>query len=445
MPPVGGDEEDVFEIVIILLLIALNGLFAMSELAVVSARRARVRGLAEAGVWGARRALALAAEPGRFLSTVQIGITMIGVIAGAFSGATLGGRVSSWFLELGVGAVAAEWLGFGIVITAVTFLSIIFGELIPKQLALIHPERIACRVAPFMAALSEIAWPAAWVLQVVTRGVFRLVGFKGKSDNTVSEEEMKALIAEAEQSGVIEASEKQMIAGVLRLGARPVMGVMTPRTEVQWVNLSASEADIVAAVADCQHSRLPACEGTIDAIVGVIQVRELLKDLMAGRKLDVRAHMRQATVIPSTADALDALAKLRSAEVPMALIHNEYGDFEGLVTPADLLEAIAGSFRSHDEGEEEPDVVRRADGSWLLSGSMPADEMAEQLGFALPSTRDYQTLAGFALGQLKRLPAAGETFDAYGWHFEIVDLDGRRIDKVIATRKAVRRARTVQP
>ena len=442
MSPGGDGEGFVFEIVIILLLIALNGLFAMSELAVVSARRVRVRGLADAGVWGARRALALAAEPGRFLSTVQIGITMIGVIAGAFSGATLGARLTERFLGLGLGPFAAEWLGFGIVITAVTFLSIIFGELMPKQLALIYPERIACRVAPAMTALSAVAWPAAWVLQSISRAVFALIGFKTKTDDTVSEEEIKAMIAEAERSGVIEASEKQMIAGVLRLGARPVMGVMTPRTDVQWINLNAGEADVIAALAASSHSRLPACDGTIDTIVGVIQVRELLKDLIAGRRLDLRAHMRQATVIPSTADALDALAKLRSAEVPMALIHNEYGDFEGLVTPADVLEAIAGSFRSHDEGDEDPNVVRRADGSWLLSGSMPADEMADQLGFVLPATRDYQTLAGFALVQFKRLPAAGETFDAYGWHFEVVDLDGRRIDTGIASRAGVRR---VQP
>jgi len=334
--------------------------------------------------------------------------------------------------------LAAEWAGFGIVIAAVTFLSIIFGELVPKQLALVQPERIACRVAPAMTIISKAAWPAAWVLQVTTRSVFAVLGFKTKSEDTVSQEEMKALIAEAEQSGAIEASEKQMIAGVLRLGSRPVTGVMTPRTEVQWIDLKMSETEIATALIACSHSRLPAGEGSIDTIVGVIQVRELLTDLVAGRKLDLRAHVRQATVIPSTADALDALEKLRSAEVPMALVHNEYGDFEGLVTPADLLETIAGSFRSHDE-EAGADATRRADGSWLLSGSMPADEMAEQLGFTLPETRDYQTLAGFALGQLKRLPAAGETFEAFGWKFEVVDLDGRRIDKVIASRAPVRR------
>jgi putative hemolysin len=428
----------VFEVIIVLLLIALNGLFSMSELAVVSARRTRVRALAAKGAWGARRALALAAEPGHFLSTVQIGITMIGVIAGAYSGATLGGRLTAWFLEMGLGLVAAEWLGFGIVIAAVTFLSIIFGELVPKQMALIQPERIACRVAPTMTFLSAVAWPAAWVLQATTRSVFAVLGFKTKSDDTVSQEEMKALIAEAEQSGTIEASERHMIAGVLRLGARPVTGVMTPRTDVQWIDLTLDESKIATMLAGISHSRLPAGEGSIDSIVGVIQVRELLTDLVAGRKLDLRAHLRQATVIPSTSDALDVLAKLRSAEVPMALVHNEYGDFEGLVTPADLLETIAGSFRSHED-DAEPDATRRADGSWLLSGSMPADEMAEQFGFTLPDDRDYQTLAGFALAQLKRIPTVGETFEAYGWHFEVVDLDGRRIDKVIASRGPLRR------
>ncbi|MCE9521579.1 MAG: hemolysin family protein [Alphaproteobacteria bacterium] len=430
----------VFEVLIVLFLIALNGLFSMSELAVVSARRTRMRALAGKGAWGARSALALAAEPGHFLSTVQIGITMIGVIAGAFSGATLGGKLTAWFVELGVGLVAAEWLGFGLVITAVTFLSIIFGELVPKQLALVQPERIACQVAPGMTLLAAIAWPAAWVLQVTTQTVFALLGFKTKSDDSVSQDEVRAMIAEAEQSGAIEASEKHMIAGVLRLGSRPVTGVMTPRTDVQWIDLTMGESELATLLAGISHSRLPACEGSIDAIAGVIQVRELLADLMAGRKLDLRAHLRQATVIPSTSDALDVLAKLRSADVPMALVHNEYGDFEGLVTPADLLETIAGSFRSHDDGEAEPHATERADGSWLLSGAMPADEMAEHLGFVLDSGRDYQTLAGFALGQLKRLPAVGETFEAFGWQFEIVDLDGRRIDKVIASRAPVRRA-----
>jgi len=428
----------VVETIVILSLIALNGLFAMSELAVVSARRVRVRALADAGVWGARRALALASEPGRFLSTVQIGITLIGVIAGAFSGATLGARLTIWFMGLGMGELAAEWLGFGIVITIVTVLSIVFGELVPKQLALVEPERIACRVAPLMSLLSQAAWPAVWLLQATTHAIFATFGLRAHRDQSVSEEEMKALIAEAERSGVIEPSEKQMIAGVLRLGARPVTGVMTPRTEVQWIDLALGEDEIKAALRDTTHSRLPAGEGSIDRVIGIVQVRELMSDMLAGRKLDLRTRLHQATVIPATADALDALERLRAAEVPMALVHDEYGSFEGLVTPADLLETIAGSFRSHDETAE-PKAVRRADGSWLIAGAMPADEMAELLGLALARSRDYQTVAGFMLERLGHIPETGETFESHGWRFEVLDLDARRIDKVLAARVGVRR------
>jgi putative hemolysin len=434
------DEDSVLEIIIILLLIALNGLFAMSELAVVSARRVRIRALADRGIWGANRALALANEPGRFLSTVQIGITLIGVIAGAFSGATLGARLAGWFMTWGIGEIAAETLGFGIVVTIVTFLSIVFGELIPKQLALVQPERIACRLAPAMTLLARAAWPAVWLLQITTHGVFSVLGLKSKNDQPVSEEEIKALIAEAERSGVIEESEKQMISGVLRLGSRPVTGVMTPRTDVQWIDLTLDEEEIKAVLRKTSHSRLPAGDGSIDALVGILQVRELLSDVLSGRPMNLRAHIRQTAVIPTTSDALDVLEKLRSAEVPMALINDEYGSFEGLVTPADLLETIAGTFRSHEDEDTEPKATRRADGSWLLSGAMPADEMAELLNFILPRSRHFQTVAGFALDQLSHIPHTGETFDAKGWRFEVLDLDGNRIDKLLATRIGARRA-----
>ncbi len=422
-----------FEILIIFSLIALNGMLALSELAVVSARRSRVRAFADAGVWGAKRALQLAADPGRFLSTVQIGITMVGVVAGAFSGATLGGRLGVWFQGLGLSQVMAEPLGFGLVVAAVTFLSIVFGELLPKQLALRQPERIACRVAPFMSALSQAAWPAVWLLQATTRGVFWLVGIKAQPEEKVSEEEVKALIAEAERTGSIERSEKNLIAGVLRLGDRPVTGVMTPRIEVQWIDLNESEAELKAALAQTAHSRLPVGEGSIDALIGVVPVRELLADALAGRPFDVRKHVRQALVVPATSDALDVLEKLRSAHVPVALVHDAYGSFEGMVTPADLLETIAGSFRSHyDEGEVK--VTERADGSFLLAGAMAADEMADLLAIALPQDRQFHTAAGFVLNRLQRIPRTGEHFEAGGWRFEVVDLDGNRIDKILVTR-----------
>lgn len=427
-----------FEIIIILGLIALNGLFALSELAVVSSRRPRMRAFADAGVWGAKRALALAGDPSRFLSTVQIGITLVGVIAGAFSGATLGGRLGKWFEGFGLNTLAAETLGFGLVVALVTFLSIVFGELLPKQFALLQPERIACRVAPFMSALSQAAWPAVWLLQATTRAIFRLLGVKSQTEEKVSEEEVKALIAEAERSGSIERSEKDMIAGVLRLGARPVTGIMTPRMEVQWIDLQFGEAELKAALGETVHSRLPVGDGSIDALLGVVPVRELLADALAGRALDVRAHLRHALVVPASADALNVLEKLRSAEVPVALVHDEYGSFEGLVTPADLLETIAGSFRSHYE-EGEPKVTERADGSLLLSGAMAADEMADLLAIALPADRQFHTAAGFVLHRLQRIPRTGEFFETNGWRFEILDLDGNRIDKILASRPVGRR------
>lgn len=430
-----------FEILIILGLIALNGVFALSELAIVSARRSRIRAFAEAGVWGAKRALQLASDPGRFLSTVQIGITLVGVIAGAFSGATLGGRLAVWFAGFGLSEVLAEPLGFGVVVAAVTFLSIVFGELLPKQFALVHPERIACRMAPAMSALSQAAWPAVWLLQATTHGVFALLGIKTQSDEKVSEEEVKALIAEAERSGSIEASEKALIAGVLRLGDRPVTGVMTPRIEVQWLDLAISDDDLKAALAETVHSRLPVGEGSIDALIGVVPVRELLADALAGRPFDVRKHVRQALVVPASSDALAVLEKLRSAQVPVALVHDEYGSFEGLVTPADLLETIAGSFRSHYE-EGEPKVTERADGSFLISGGMAADEMAELLAIALPPDRQFHTAAGYVLNSLQRIPRTGEHFDANGWRFEVVDLDGNRVDKILVSRPVGRRAKS---
>jgi putative hemolysin len=424
----------VLEIVIVVLLILLNGVFALSELAVVSARRSRLAALAAEGRHGANRALALAADPGRFLSTVQIGITAVGLIAGAYSGATLTEDLQEYLLGKGVPEGAAAWLAYVGVFAAITYLSLIAGELVPKNLALRHAETIACAVAPLMTALSRIAAPAVWLLDISTKAVFWLVGQRQPPRSTVTEEEIKGLIAEAEGAGVLESGERQLISGVLRLGDRPVRGLMTPRTDVDWIDANATSADIKARLLASPHTRLPVGDGSPDDLIGVVRARELLVALMSDAPLDVRVHLRQAPIIPDTTDALDVLETLRDAEVPMALIHDEYGHFEGIVTPADVLEVIAGVFRSDVDIEEEPYAVPRDDGSWLLSGAMPADEMAEQLAFALPAKRDYQTLAGFVLAELRRIPAVGESMETRGWRFEVVDLDGRRIDKVLASR-----------
>jgi len=263
--------------------------------------------------------------------------------------------------------------------------------------------------------------------------VLKLIGAGEESRNKVTDEEIRMLIAEAETAGVLESDERAMITGVMRLADRAVRALMTPRMEVDWIDLSADEEEIRRVLMQTQHSRLPAGEGSVDRTIGVIQTRELLAALLSGKPLDPRQHVRAAPIVHDVADALDVLSTLREAEVPMALVHDEYGHFEGIVTPADILEAITGVFRADADGEE-PQAVRREDGSWLLAGYMQADEMAELLGIAIPDNRAYETVAGFVLSHLHRLPATGECVDAMGWRFEVVDLDGRRIDKVMVSK-----------
>ena len=426
--------NDVIEILIVLALILLNGLFALSELAVVSSRPSRLKALAAAGRRGANRALALATNPGRFLSSVQIGITLIGIISGVYSGEAFGRQAAGYLAQLGVPESAATPVGYGIVVVIVTYLSVIIGELVPKNLALRNAEGFACAVAPIMVLVAKVAAPAVWLLDESTRLVFRAVGMSPERQIRVTEEELKTLIAEAESAGVLETGEREMLAGVMRLADRTVVGLMTPRTEVDWIDITGSQENVKERLITTPHSRLPVGDGSIDKMIGVVQTRELLATILSGKQFDIRSHVRKAPIIPETTDALDALATLRAAEVPMALIHDEYGNFEGLVTPADVLEAIAGVFKSDTVAGAEPNAVEREDGSWLLSGGMPADEMADKLGISLPDKRAYETVAGFVLAHLQHLPETGEHIEANGWRFEVVDLDGRRIDKILASR-----------
>ena len=303
----------------------------------------------------------------------------------------------------------------------------------PKNLALRNAEGIACAVAPFMTAFAKAAAPAVWLLDVSTRLVFRLFGQTTERESRVTDEEIRLLIAEAETSGVLEKGERELISGVMRLADRAVVGLMTPRTDVDWIDVTAPEVQIKDRLISTMHSRLPVGEGSFDAMLGVVQTRELLAAILSGKPLDLRKHIRIAPIIPGGMDALDVLSVLREAAVPMALIHDEYGHFQGLVTPADVLEAIVGAFKS-DEFGAEPHAVERDDGSWLLSGAMPVDEMSDRIGVVLPVQRSYETVAGFVLAELQHLPQTGEHIDASGWRFEVIDLDGRRIDKVLASR-----------
>ncbi|MCC7250720.1 hemolysin family protein [Hyphomicrobium sp.] len=419
------------ELLIVLGLILLNGLFALSELAIVSSRPQRLKAMAASGQRGAESALALSSDPGRFLSAVQIGITMIGTINGVYSGETFGEYAYAALREAGLPEAAATPIGYGTVIAVITYLSVIIGELVPKNIALRNAEGIACMIAPIMTAFSRFASPAVSLLDASTRLVFRVFGQAETSENQVSDEEIAILIAEAEAAGVLEKPEREMISGVMRLADRTVVGLMTPRTDVDWIDIATSEEEIRQQLIETPHSLIPVGEDTIDTLVGVVRARDLLAAQLSGQPLDVRAYIRKVPIIPETMDALDALGILREADVPVALIHDEYGHFEGLVTPADVLEAIVGAFKSEEDG---PNAVQRANGSWLLAGSMPVDEMADKLGLALPPKRSYATLAGFLLSELQHIPKTGEIIETSGWRFEVVDLDGRRIDKVMASR-----------
>ena len=420
-----------FDLAIIVALFVLNGVFAMSELAVVSARRARLEAMMRAGKRGAASALQLAADPGRFLSTVQIGITLIGILSGAYSGASLGGPVGARLGALGVPDAYAQEVGFALVIALTTYFSLVVGELVPKQFALRNPEAIAALVAVPMQVLAKVGAPVVWLLDGTTSVVFRLLGLKRDAEDTVTAEELQMIVAEASRSGVIEEHERRVISGVVRLADRPVREVMTPRTAIDWIDIDAEEATVRAKLIETPHTRLLVAEGAIDQVAGVVQARDVAAALAAGEPLALRTLMRPAQVVPDQIDAMDALVTLRRSEVPMALVQDEYGHIEGIVTPNDLLAAIAGDFRSDQDAGEQPGIVMREDGSLLVSGSHSADQLAERLGLDLPEDRDYATVAGLALAVLKKLPSEGEHFTEQGWRFEVVDMDGRKIDKLL--------------
>lgn len=428
------------DLVLILALVAINGLLSMSELAIVSAREARLKAMAKSGSRGAKCALDLAAEPGRFLSTVQIGITLIGILAGAYSGASLGTPVAQRLALLGIDQETAQTLGFGIVIVVTTFASLVIGELVPKQFALRNPESIAALVARPMGWLSKITAPFVWLLDQTSALIFRLIGLNRENMNVVTAEELHLVVAEAKTAGVLEESERAIISGIVRLADRPVREVMTPRTDIDWIDIGCTRDEIRAVLTHTPHSRLPVAQGSVDNIIGVVSTRDMLTSLLDGQELNLQALTRSAPVIPDLMDAMDALAVLRSAEVPLALVHDEYGHLDGIVTPGSILSALAGAFAHDMEEGDEPPCVERDDGSWLVSGSANADVLADRIGVSMPGDRDYSTVAGFALSVLKRIPETGEIFKFDGYRFEVVDMDGRKIDKLLVSRPKRRKS-----
>jgi len=370
---------------------------------------------------------------------VQIGITLISILNGAYSGASLGTPVGQRLAVVGIDPETAETLGFGLVIVVTTFVSLVIGELVPKQFALRSPEPIAALMSRPMIVLSKVTAPFVWLLDRTSAAIFRALGLNRENKNHVTAEELHLVVAEAQTAGVLEESERAIISGIVRLADRPVREVMTPRMEIDWVDVDSDREQIRVALASTPHSRLPVARGSVDDIVGVVSARDLLLAVLDGRELDLPQLIKTAPVIPDLLDAMDALAVLRAAEVPLALVHDEYGHLDGIVTPGSLLSALGGAFAHDLDIDDDPPCIEREDGSWLVSGAASADVLSDRLGLQLPVERDYSTVAGFALSILKHIPETGESFTHDGWKLEVVDMDGRKIDKLLASRAKRRR------
>jgi putative hemolysin len=347
----------------------------------------------------------------------------------------LGERTSLWFRGFGLSETVSEALGYGMVIGLITYLSLIIGELVPKQIALRNPERIACLVAPAMTLLAKVAAPVVWFLNRSGKLVLSALGRSGARNDTVTDAEIHSLIAEAESAGVIEPEERTMIAGVMKLGDRPAKSVMIPSADVQMLDIASSPAEVGQLIAKTGHSRFVVYKDSPENIVGVLQVKDLAAAAMRRKIKSIRQLVKKAPVIPESFDALDIVNILKKSEVHFGLVYDEYGHFEGIVTTADILEAIVGTFRE-ERREPEPEFVERADGSWLIAGWAPIESLQEKLRLHFASKPDFQTVAGYVLNNLGHLPKVGEIFEDRGFSFEIVDLDGKRIDKILATRMA---------
>jgi putative hemolysin len=419
------------EILVLLALISLNALLAMSELAVVSSRRSRLQNLVKRRHRGARMALRLLESPTDFLSTVQVGITLIGVLAGAFSGALLAEQFGAWLDTWPFLAPYGQPTAFAIVVSCITYVQLVVGELLPKRIALNDPERLASALAPVMRWIASAAAPAVWLVRSSTEGLLHLFGLARDRRMTVTEDEVRMLVAEGTRAGVFMPKEREMIEGVLRLADRTVRAIMTPRTEVAWLDVSATPAEIAVELEARRLSRLPVCQDTIDNPLGIVHTKDLARIALAGKSVSLADVLVQPLVVLDGMPVLKLLEGFRREGLHMAIVVDEYGTTQGVVTVADIIEAVAGAL-PETGGELATALVKRADGSWLVDASVGIDEFEDRLGLAgLRGSRTFDTVAGYALSKLGRLPVVGDTFVDRAGHYEIVDMDGRRIDKLI--------------
>lgn len=420
------------DIGIILFLMLINGFFALSELAIISARRERLEPMAEAGNDGAKLALAMSDDPTALLSTVQVGITLVGILAGAFGGAALSAELAPLLDGLPVIGPYSQTISFILVVSVITYLSVVIGELVPKRLALQNPERAAAFVAPPMAFISRIAQPVVRLLAVSTDGILRLLGVdSGQSASPVTEDEIRLLVERGAQAGIFDAAESDMVDSIFRLGDRQLRSLMTPRTEVVWLDVHDSPEAVRATVRESNHTQFPVCENELDYVLGVVRSKDLLSHDWVDGRVDLREVLQPALVLPETMLALRALERFKQEGAHMAILVDEFGGVEGVVTLIDILEAIVGDIPTLDEMQEPP-VVLRDDGSLLVDGLLSIDDLRVVLDVeVLPQEDDYQTLGGFVIFMIGHLPRAGESFDWLGRRFEVVDMDGNRVDKVL--------------
>lgn len=419
---------------LILLLILANGVFSGSEIAVVSARKARLEQQARRGSTRARQALKLANAPNDFLSTVQIGITLIGILSGALGGATVAGHVRTRLDQVPALQPYSDILSLALVVGVITYLSLVLGELLPKRIALSYPEQLACLVAPPMRGLAKLATPLVALLGASTRTLIKLLGLEDRPEAAITEDELRMLIEQGTQAGTFELAEQEMMGRVLQLGDRPVRAIMTPRTEIDWLDVEATFDEHRHLVMGRPHSHFPVCHGSIDDCVGVVSLRALLPSYLncQSQPGDLLPLLHAPLFVAENTYILKVLELFKTSGTHFAMVLDEYGGVEGLVTLNDLVEAIVGALPTLDDPED-PMIIQREDGSWLLDGLLPVDDLKELIGREQLTKEDdtYHTLAGFMIKHMGRIPTAGDVFEWHNLRFEVVDMDGRRIDKVL--------------
>lgn len=424
-----------FDVLLLFVLIGLNGIFAMSEISLVTSRKARLQMLEDDGDSRAARAKELNEDPTRALSTIQVGITSIGILSGIVGESALAAPVASFLEGLGVGRGTASAAGTILVVVLVTYFSIVLGELVPKRIGQLSPEKLACRVANPIHYLSVAAAPFVKLLSFSTESILKAFKVDSSREESVTEEEIHAMIDEGEESGVIETAERDMVRNVFRLDDRQVGSIMTPRADIEWINLEDSRELNIEKIRNSRRSRLPVCEGELDKVVGFCSTRMLLQQMMTNGKPNFQRNLAEASYVPESLSGMELLEHFRKTDIPVALVVDEYGEVQGIVTPRDVLEAIAGEFKPETPGDEL--IKQRDDGSYLLDGLLSCVELKDAFDIRnLPDEDDghYNTIAGMIMLLLGRLAKEGDSVVWEGWKFEVVDMDGRRIDKIIASK-----------